>query len=399
MDYMRNNSLSKNGIYKSYIPYTSYKPKIYYPRKNKNFRSKKMRRKEILGSPKSYRYPILRLSDSICLSPIKVLTRSLSSSSIISSNNYNIFSNNYNTLSNISKSSFNSNFTNNPNLRSIIQPTISYRIYSQNSRPNNANIIYKVNSANNFRNNVKVSRLPNQYHSITMTKPNSISYNKEYPRVAPINYANTNNISYSQVSNYRPVQIIISKKENPIKNENYISSPRYTSNSIPILSTQKVSTYSNPQYATYSTSQASSNLTPILSIKKVTINSNPQYTTDSNPQISLNSTPILYTKQVTTYSKMQNANISPPQNYSYFIPILSTQQVTTNSKPQYTTNSTPQISTNSILIYPTQQVTTNSNQQYATYSTPQISPNTTPILSTQKIITNSNPQYTTYTTL
>ena len=425
MDYMRYNGLSKSVIYQSYIPFTPYKAKLYYPKKNKYFSPKKMSRNEIIAIPKSYRFPLIKLNNSTSLSPIKVLTRSMSSTSSFSSNNYN-------TLSNISKKTINSKLTNSPNHRSIIQPTYSHRIYSPNSRPNNENIIYNLTSANanNYRNNAKVSVSPTNYNSIAMVRPNSIGYNKNFARVTPINCVNTTNISYSKVPINQSVRIITSKKENPVKKKYYIKSPRYTSNSIPILSTQKVTTYSNPQYTTYSTSQTYSNSTPILSTKqlvtnsnpqktkistpqissssnpilytqkvtsnsnpqytkistpqitsrsipilytqKVTSNSNPQYTTYSTPQISSNSNPILSTKKVTTYSKIQNDNISTPQNYSYYIPIISTQQVTKNLNPKNTTKSTPQISSDSTPILPTQ-ATINLNQQYTTYSTPQIS--------------------------
>ena len=121
--------------------------------------------------------PLIKLNNSTGLSPIKVLTRSMSSTSSFSSNNYN-------TLSNISKKTINSKLTNSPNHRSIIQPTYSHRIYSPNSRPNNENIIYNLTSANanNYRNNAKVSVSPTNYNSIAMVRPNSIGYNKNFAR-------------------------------------------------------------------------------------------------------------------------------------------------------------------------------------------------------------------------
>ena len=297
MDYMRYNGLSKSVIYQSYIPFTPYKAKLYYPKKNKYFSPKKMSRNEIIAIPKSYRFPLIKLNNSTSLSPIKVLTRSMSSTSSFSSNNYN-------TLSNISKKTINSKLTNSPNHRSIIQPTYSHRIYSPNIRPNNENIIYNLTSANanNYRNNAKVSVSPTNYNSIAMVRPNSIGYNKNFARVTPINCVNTTNISYSKVPINQSVRIITSKKENPVKKKYYIKSPRYTSNSIPILSTQKVTTYSNPQYTTYSTSQTYSNSTPILSTKQLVTNSNPQKTKISTPQISSSSNPILYTQKVTSNS-------------------------------------------------------------------------------------------------
>lgn len=211
MDYMRYNGLSKSVIYQSYIPFTPYKAKIYYPKKNKYFSPKKMSRKEIMASPKSYRFPLIKLNNSTSLSPIEVLTRSMSSTSSFSSNNYN-------TLSNISKKTINSKLTDSPNHRSIIHPTCSHRIYSPNGRPNNENIIYNLTSANanNYRNNAKVSVSPTNYNSIAMVRPGSIGYNKNFARVTPINCVNTTKISNSKVStssNYNFKKRKASKKE------------------------------------------------------------------------------------------------------------------------------------------------------------------------------------------
>ena len=60
MDYRQINSLSQSGIYKSYIPFDSYKPNLYYPKMKKFGKSKRIIRNDMKAIPQSYIYPIIK---------------------------------------------------------------------------------------------------------------------------------------------------------------------------------------------------------------------------------------------------------------------------------------------------------------------------------------------------
>ena len=245
MDYRQINSLSQSGIYKSYIPFDSYKPNLYYPKMKKFGKSKRIIRNDMKAIPQSYIYPIIKQNKATSLSPIAGLIQSNPVS-------YNISS--YYTNPNLSASTINNNFTMNPTYGSVMNPVTPYNIYSQNSSYNE-NIIYNSNSGNNYSNNAEISFLPTKYYSTIMEKP---KYNEELTNVTTINYGNTTNILTSQIPKYQPVQSIYPEIEKPVEKEYYIKGQQYTSNLTPISFTQQVNNFSNSSYIAYSTPKISS---------------------------------------------------------------------------------------------------------------------------------------------
>ena len=235
MDYRQINSLSQSGIYKSYIPFDSYKPNLYYPKMKKFGKSKRIIRNDMKAIPQSYIYPIIKQNKATSLSPIAGLIQSNPVS-------YNISS--YYTNPNLSASTINNNFTMNPTYGSVMNPVTPYNIYSQNSSYNE-NIIYNSNSGNNYSNNAEISFLPTEYYSTIMEKP---KYNEELTNVTTINYGNTTNILTSQIPKYQPVQSIYPEIEKPVEKEYYIKGQQYTSNLTPISFTQQVNNFSNSSY-------------------------------------------------------------------------------------------------------------------------------------------------------
>ena len=235
MDYRQISSLSQSGIYKSYIPFDSYKPNLYYPKMKKFGKSKRIIRNDMKAIPQSYIYPIIKQNKATSLSPIAGLIQSNPVS-------YNISS--YYTNPNLSASTINNNFTMNPTYGSVMNPVTPYNIYSQNSSYNE-NIIYNSNSGNNYSNNAEISFLPTEYYSTIMEKP---KYNEELTNVTTINYGNTTNILTSQIPKYQPVQSIYPEIEKPVEKEYYIKGQQYTSNLTPISFTQQVNNFSNSSY-------------------------------------------------------------------------------------------------------------------------------------------------------